>query len=101
MTGSMTADEVRQSMLELSWILEHLSACGDASPRALLSAWAQQATEALSASQSRWTGDGDVSTSATPMSSSAGSWEQLKLWNDKPRRGLRLLPTPDGPANGV
>lgn len=92
MTGSMEPEEVRRSMLQLSWILEHLSACGDASPPALLSAWEQQAMEALSASRSRSTESGDGSTSGTARSSRRGSWEQLQLWREPGLLRALLLP---------
>lgn len=101
MTGSMQPDEVRRLMLQLSWILEHLSACGDLSPLVLLSVWEQQAMAALSASPSRSTGSGGGSTSGTATSSSRGYWKQLTLWTEQDEPALLLLPTLDVDAPGA
>lgn len=97
--GSSPEGEVRQSMLALSWILEHLTSCGESWPAVLCSAWERQVTAALSASQSPSTGSGDVSTSETATSSLVGYWVQLRLFPMVPPD--LLLPPVEVSGNGA
>lgn len=82
MTGSNLADVVRQSMLQLSWTLEHQSLRGESWPLELCSAWEQQVTAALSESQLRSMECGDESISVNRRASSTGLWVQLQLWSN-------------------